>query len=173
MSMPQHTEQSVKPIKFWSSDQSKDSNYLQSRVIKTIRDAKNCICVQVYKFSSDDVKNELVDAHSQGCTVKVLLDKKATKGPQEDIANMLHREGIDVRLDLDCQKAHVKVLIIDKKVVLTGSYNLVTRPALKGEEKPRLDNLVEIHDEQVAHQFLEVFYRHWREGLPYKVNKPI
>src|SRR5215212_10017974 len=120
-------EQPDQIIKFWSSDQSEDPNYLQSKVIEPIRNAKSSIYVQAYKFRSDIIKDELIDAYKHGRIVKVLLDKHETKGPQKHIANGLHREGIDVRRDSDCQKAHVKVLIIDEEVVLTGSYNLVTR----------------------------------------------
>jgi phosphatidylserine/phosphatidylglycerophosphate/cardiolipin synthase-like enzyme len=163
-------EQRAPIIKFWSSDQSEDPNYLQSKIIETIRSAKSSIYVQVYKFRSDNIKDELIDACKQGRTVKVLLDKHETKGPQKHIANGLQREGIGVRLDSDCQKAHVKVLIIDKKVVLTGSFNLNRREKV-GAKRPQLDNLVEIHDVQVARQFLEVFDNHWLKGRPHKANK--
>jgi phosphatidylserine/phosphatidylglycerophosphate/cardiolipin synthase-like enzyme len=165
-------EQRAQIIKLWSSDQSEDPNYLQSKVIETIRSAKSCIYVQVYKFRSDNIKDELIDACKQGRTVKVLLDKHETKGkgPQKHIANGLQREGIGVRLDSDCQKAHVKVLIIDKKVVLTGSFNLNRREKVDSK-RPQLDNLVEIHDVQVARQFLDVFDNHWEKGRPHKANK--
>ena len=160
-------EQPDQIIKFWSSDQSEDPNYLQSKVIETIRSAKSSIYVQVYKFRSDIIKDELIDAYKHGRIVKVLLDKHETKGPQKHIANGLHREGIDVRRDSDCQKAHVKVLIIDKKVVLTGSFNLNRREKVD-TKRPQLDNLVEIHDVQVARQFLDVFDNHWQKGRPHK-----
>ena len=53
---------------------------------------------------------------------------------------------------------HHKVFIIDRKVVTTGSMN----PTSNGNEKNN-ENLIIIHDEAIAKDYLNEFFKVWGE----------
>jgi len=132
---------------------------LEDEVIEAIEQAESSVHVHVYKLRSKKIKNALLDAHHKGKTVKVLLDYRETtfKKKQNKIANEMIEMNMQVKLEPEARKAHVKVIIIDKKKVITGSYNLISRK----KNDNRLDNLIAIEDPQVALDFLSVFDRHF------------
>ena len=53
----------------------------------------------------------------------------------------------------------LKVMIIDEEIVVTGSYNFSYSAQEKNDE-----NTLVIHDEQVAAEFLEEFYKIYAEA---------
>jgi phosphatidylserine/phosphatidylglycerophosphate/cardiolipin synthase-like enzyme len=68
--------------------------------------------------------------------------------------------GLDVRLDGNQGQMHHKVIIIDERIVITGSYNFSSSAETRNDE-----NLLIIHSAEIAHPFLEEFQRVFRQGL--------
>jgi phosphatidylserine/phosphatidylglycerophosphate/cardiolipin synthase-like enzyme len=62
--------------------------------------------------------------------------------------------GLDIRLDTSPGRMHHKVMIIDREIVVTGSFNF-TRTA----ERDNDENILIVHDVDLTHQFLIEFER--------------
>ena len=60
--------------------------------------------------------------------------------------------GLNVFLDAHPEKLHHKVLIIDDRIVLTGSYNLTRSAEIQNDE-----NTLVIHNPEIAQVFLGEF----------------
>jgi phosphatidylserine/phosphatidylglycerophosphate/cardiolipin synthase-like enzyme len=66
----------------------------------------------------------------------------------------LREAGLDVRLDGNPYHMHHKVIIIDGQIVITGSYNFS-----RSAEESNDENVLVIHSQAVAAQFLAEFQR--------------
>ena len=63
-------------------------------------------------------------------------------------------EGIPVKLDKNRYKMHHKVLIIDGRLLMTGSYNF-TKSANRNND----ENVLIIDSEEIVGEYLKEFYR--------------
>jgi phosphatidylserine/phosphatidylglycerophosphate/cardiolipin synthase-like enzyme len=66
-------------------------------------------------------------------------------------------DGIAVRLDGNRYGMHHKVIIIDGRIVVTGSYNFSNNAKTRNDE-----NTLIIHDPEIAEFYREEFARVWR-----------
>jgi len=63
-------------------------------------------------------------------------------------------QNIEVRLDANPHNLHHKVIVIDGRTVITGSYNFSRSAETRNDE-----NVVVLHDADVAASYLEEFER--------------
>lgn len=131
-----------------------------SLVVNTIRDAKKSILVQAYSFTSAPIAKALVDAHKRGIKVKVILDK-SQKTAKYSSSTMLQNYQIPTWIDYKVAIAHNKVIIIDGKTVITGSFNFTKAAQLRNAE-----NLLVIHDENIAKRYAENWMSRERQSRP-------
>lgn len=82
------------------------------------------ISIAVYAFSAKRLANALVKAAKRGVKVRIILDKKnADKSYSLD--EWLIAQGIEVRfLYVKGGSMHHKFMVVDRKALMTGSYNL-------------------------------------------------
>ena len=66
----------------------------------------------------------------------------------------LRAGGVDVLLDGNCYILHHKVIIIDQRTVITGSYNFTSSAEQSNDE-----NLVIVDDSALARAYLDEFER--------------
>jgi phosphatidylserine/phosphatidylglycerophosphate/cardiolipin synthase-like enzyme len=124
-------------------------------IIGELHGAKSTVLVQAYSFTSAPIAKALLDAHNRRVKVEVLLDKsQAGKKGGYSPATLLFNQGIPVKIDAAHAIAHNKVMVIDGKIVITGSFNF-TRAA----EEKNAENLLIIHDRRLA----ELYSKNWQE----------
>jgi phosphatidylserine/phosphatidylglycerophosphate/cardiolipin synthase-like enzyme len=97
-------------------------------IVNAINDAKQSILVQAYSFTSRPIGRALLDAKDRGVSIKIILDKSQYRENGYSSAKFFQHHGIPVWLDNNVAIAHNKVIIIDNRVVITGSFNF-TRAA--------------------------------------------
>lgn len=126
-----------------------------SRIVNVIKNAKGSVKGAFFTFTNEKIADELLKAQSRGVDVEVLIE-----GRQRNVKNSQYQRlkdfGLDIRLDSNKYTMHHKVLIIDGKIVVTGSFN----PTLSADTKND-ENLLIIHDEKIAGEFLGEFGRLW------------
>jgi phosphatidylserine/phosphatidylglycerophosphate/cardiolipin synthase-like enzyme len=127
----------------------------ESRIIEEISSAEKNIRVQMYLFTSKPICDALVAAKKRGVAVQVILDKS-----QEKMSfgrwPVLKRGGVQVYFDRDHEIANSKIILIDQRAILTGSYNLT-----QAAEEKNSENLVVIeNDEELFEKFLANFEKH-------------
>jgi len=118
-------------------------------VVKTINDAKQSVYVQAYSFTSAPIAGALVSAKRRGLDVKVLLDKSQIKNNKYSSAKFLMNNGIETWIDYRPAIAHNKVILIDHKIVITGSFNFT-----QAAQKRNAENLIIIDDKNLSKTYL-------------------
>jgi phosphatidylserine/phosphatidylglycerophosphate/cardiolipin synthase-like enzyme len=91
-------------------------------IVSEINNAKKEILVQAYVFTSLPIADALIDAKNRGVSITIVADGSAVNANGSKI-NLLFDALIPVFLDKVHSIAHNKVIIIDKKILITGSFN--------------------------------------------------
>ena len=116
--------------------------------------ATNNIRVLAYSFTSEPIAGALVAAHKRGIDVAVILDKDQRTAKYSE-ADFLSHAGIKTLIDSRHAIAHNKVIIIDRQVVITGSFNFT-----KAAEEHNAENLLVIRDAILAARYAQDWQRH-------------
>lgn len=114
-------------------------------VIDALENAKFSIDVMTFSFTDDDIGDLLLDKAKE-IDVKVIFDPRKDKYSEYDKLKSFSK----------IRKVHHKVFIIDKEIVITGSYN----PTRNGNERND-ENIVIIQSEEVSNLFSKEFDRIW------------
>jgi phosphatidylserine/phosphatidylglycerophosphate/cardiolipin synthase-like enzyme len=91
-------------------------------VVQQLKRARREILVQAYSFTSEPITAALVEAKKRGVHVDILLDHSNEKEQYSDL-NAFLEHGLAPLIDANHSIAHNKVMVIDKKVLITGSFN--------------------------------------------------
>jgi phosphatidylserine/phosphatidylglycerophosphate/cardiolipin synthase-like enzyme len=130
-------------------------------IIKQIDDAKSEILVQAYSFTSTPIAKALLEAHKRGVNVEVILDK-SQKSQKYSGATFLANSRIPTFIDSSHAIAHNKIMIIDRKIVITGSFNFT-----KAAESKNAENLLILQSPELAKLYTENWYHHKEHSEPY------
>lgn len=123
------------------------------KIIEEINNAKTTIYVQAYAFTSKSIADGLINAHLRGVKVSVILDRSniASKGYSK--FKDLKEAGIDITIDIVPGIAHNKIMIIDEKKVITGSFNFTD-----AANKRNSENVIIIEDKETVKQYINNWY---------------
>lgn len=103
-----------------------------SHILREIDQAKKELLVAVYAFTNDDLANALVQAKKRGLVVQIVVDREFDAGNEKSKTKFLEAEKIPLRRvsggkttsqERDSGLMHQKFAVIDRRIVLTGSYN--------------------------------------------------
>ncbi len=130
-------------------------------VVDALAQAKTTVKVQAYSFTSAPIAKALVDAHKRGVRVEVILDK-SQRTEKYSAADFLAHAGIPTRIDAQHAIAHSKVMVIDRAVVLTGSFNFT-----KAAETQNAENLLVIRSTELAARYVKNWEAHAAQSEPY------
>ncbi len=127
----------------------------QDAVVREISRARREILVMAYSFTNDAITSALVEAKKRGLTVDILLDHSNEKERYTELHVFL-QHGLDPHIDADHPIAHNKIIIIDRRTIITGSFNFTNQA-----EHENAENLLVIkgHPELPGH-YRENFYKH-------------
>jgi len=123
-------------------------------IVDALDGATNSVFVQAYSFTSEPIAAALARAKRRGVDVQVLLDK-SQKEHKQTKAPVLVRAGVRVWIDDKHAIAHNKVMIIDRKIVVTGSFNFTT-----SAEDRNAENLLIVKDPNLAARYLANWESH-------------
>ena len=130
-------------------------------IINEIEQAKTEIRVQAYSFTSAPIAKALLKAHKRGINVQVILDK-SQKSQKYTSATFLINSGIPTYIDSKHAIAHNKIMIIDKEIVITGSFNFT-----KAAEEKNAENLLIITSKELSGQYSENWKNHFEHAEKY------
>ena len=120
-----------------------------SLIAQQISQAKKSIFVQAYGLTSDMIIHQLKNAHARGVKVRILLDG-GNLSDNQDIFEELKKIGIKVYYDKMIGIAHNKVMIIDQKKLITGSFNFTN-----AADKRNAENVLLIDDANLAKLYID------------------
>jgi phosphatidylserine/phosphatidylglycerophosphate/cardiolipin synthase-like enzyme len=130
-------------------------------IVKALDNAKRTILVQAYSFTSAPIAKALLDAHTRGVQVQVILDK-SQRTQKYSSADFLANQGLPTSIDAQHAISHNKVIITDGETVLTGSFNFT-----KAAQEKNAENLLIIKDPALAAQYTQNWQAHEQHSQPY------
>ena len=131
-------------------------------ILSQINQAKTEILLQAYSFTSKPIAQALIRAHKRGVKISAVLDK-SNRSQKYSAATFLKNMGIPVFIDDKHAIAHNKIMIIDNRVVITGSFNFT-----KAAENKNAENLLILDDlPDLTRAYRENFQNHLRHAVAY------
>lgn len=112
-------------------------------IVQALNGAQAQVQVQQYQLTEPSIIAALIRARKRGVRVQALFDKSVGQA-----ANTLRAAGITVLYD-PVHIAHNKVLIIDGKLVIGGSFNLT-----KNANRKNCENAIFLDDPLVIRRFI-------------------
>jgi len=132
---------------------SPDDHFRTQHLIPLLQAAKQSVHFMAFAFTSSDISNTLSHLKQQGVEIKGVVDSSqagASAAQYDDLKN----KGIDVLLDGNPKILHHKVMIIDQRYVVTGSYNFSQNAETRNDE-----NSVIIDNTALAARYEQEFRR--------------
>ena len=126
------------------------------RLIELVQDAQEEILFMAFSFTDDDLAQAILDRASEGVVIAGVLDKSQALSNTGGEYTHLLENGINVRLDDNQHGMHHKVIIIDERIVVTGSYNFSNNAKTRNDE-----NTLIIHSPQISTLYRDEFARVW------------
>ncbi len=134
---------------------------VRARLVELLNAAQRSIYFLAYSFTSDPLGEAIRAKAASGLTVAGVMeaDQVATNTGTE--YDPFLQAGLNVLLDANDDLMHHKVFIIDESIVVTGSYNFSS-----GAEQRNDENVIVIHNADVAAAFMEEFWRVYNRARP-------
>lgn len=105
-------------------------------IVNEINSARTEILLQAYSFTSKPIAKALVDAKKRGVRIEAVLDKSQRREKYSS-ADFVAHAGIPTYIDDRHAIAHNKIIVIDRGVLITGSFNFT-----KAAEERNAENLL-------------------------------
>ena len=128
-------------------------------IVESIDKAKKEVLVQAYAFTSCPIIQAIGRAKERNLTVRVLLDRSNEWKRYVGAIAYLREHGIEPKIDHETSTkskgrgiAHIKAVIIDRRVLLTGSFNFS-----KSAQDRNVENLLIVRRRQTVREHLLQF----------------
>ena len=128
-------------------------DFCEARVANTIKKAKKSVHFMIFTFTSEPIGDALL--FLENVTINGVFEKRQAASRYSQFGRMKDF-GVDVKVDTNPKTMHHKTLIIDEKIVITGSYNPTNAANTKNDE-----NVLIIYDEDISQKYLDEFYSLW------------
>lgn len=129
------------------------------KIRRILAQAKQSIHLQACSFSQSVLVKDLIDAARRGVKVILIFDKSQRTAKYTKV-NLFKGTRIQVFFDDKPAIAHNKVIIVDDKIVVTGSYNFTQAAETKNAE-----NLLMINCPKIAAIYEQNFQNRLKESV--------
>ncbi|REB05496.1 DUF1669 domain-containing protein [Sporosarcina sp. BI001-red] len=135
------------------------ANDPKTLLLDTISAATKTIDIAIYNFEDPEIAQTLFEAIDRGVKVRVLTDsEKAQKKSRAKLLDRLTAKQIDVKI-VTSKKMHLKMTLVDGRLVAMGSYNFTEDSATENMEQ-----LIVITDKELAKKWTDVFNKVWGQS---------
>ena len=129
----------------------------QLKVTNMIIQAKKTLDVCMFTMTNDKLYKAVLDAKKNGVNVRIITDDECVKQLGSDIYKLVIN-GVPVKTDDNAQyHMHHKFVIIDSKVLLTGSFNWTVQAVKNNNE-----NVLMLYNIDIANEYTNEFNRLWK-----------
>jgi phosphatidylserine/phosphatidylglycerophosphate/cardiolipin synthase-like enzyme len=132
-----------------------------AHILALLQQANDSIFFMAYSFTSNDLGAAIIQRAANGLTVAGVMDDGQINSNQGTEYDPFMQAGLDVRRGGGPGLMHHKVIIIDRKIVISGSYNFSASAETSNDE-----NIVIIHNADVATLYLDEFQRLYDQAQP-------
>ena len=140
----------------------------EGAIVAKIEAAKQSIYVMAYSFTSVPIAKSLAAAAARKVDVHVILDK-SNEGAKYGASDYIAGRVAEVLCDFVVAIAHNKVMIIDERTVITGSFNFT-----KAAQKSNAENLLILESTDLAKSYRANWERRRAVSRPFvrKADRP-
>lgn len=124
------------------------------RLLELVGEAQQSIFILAYSFTSDELSSAILSRALSGVEVHGVFETSQYSSNLGGDFDRFLAAGLDVHLDGNAQNMHHKVLILDERIVVLGSYNFSSNAEERNDE-----NTLILHSTDIARAFLEEFKR--------------
>ncbi|HOI18902.1 MAG TPA: phospholipase D-like domain-containing protein [Candidatus Woesearchaeota archaeon] len=128
------------------------------KALLNVINGSNEICFATFSFTDEKVAQSLIDVKLSGGEVFGTIEKRNANS-LGSVFSLLNRS-IDVRVDSNPNSMHHKIFVIDKKIVVTGSYNPTKNGNTRNDE-----NMIIIYDNETAIRYYEECINVYESGV--------
>jgi phosphatidylserine/phosphatidylglycerophosphate/cardiolipin synthase-like enzyme len=122
-------------------------------VLQRLAAAKKSVHFMAFSYTSSAIADAMVAKVKAGLPVRGVFESQNAGGTGSAFGR-LRQGSVDVLEDGNCYILHHKVIIIDERTVITGSYNFTN-----SAERDNDENLVIVDDPALARDYLDEFER--------------
>lgn len=128
-------------------------------ILTTIENAKESILVAAYSFTSKPITAALIRAYQKGVDVRIVLDKSQRTAKYSSFLEVKNL-GVPVRINSKYSIMHNKFIIVDSKILQTGSFNYS-----QSAENSNAENVLVISDNtEVVSKYTQKWLELWDEA---------
>lgn len=124
---------------------------------KLIQSAKTSLDIAIFDINLDDLTHEVL-VQSRKIPVRILVDRREAKSGHS-LVKLLEKAGAELRYGHQKGIMHNKFVIVDGKMVETGSFNYTNGAAFKNNE-----NQVYLAAPSIVERYQKRFQKIWAEG---------
>ncbi len=130
---------------------------VRTRIISEINKAQSSIDIAIYNFTTDEIRDALVAARNRGVAIRIVADSSRADGTGSEVG-YLESLGFSLKRSsgVDGGMMYNKYMIIDGRVLLTGSYNWSANA-----EENSFGNALFVQGSPVVRKFIEDFEKIW------------
>ncbi len=130
-------------------------NGVAKALTQEIRKAKKSIYFMAFSFTHDGMGKAMIEKYKDGIQVKGVFEKRGNKKSKYSEYGQLKNAGIQsIQLDRNKYAMHHKVIIIDERVTITGSFNFSNNANKRNDE-----NVLIIDNPRIAKAYIDEFQR--------------
>lgn len=119
--------------------------------------ARETLDISVFTISDDRLSDAIVAAHKRGIQVRLITDNDKAQDQGSDIFKLIDR-GINVRMDNTENHMHHKFAIVDKTILVNGSFNWTRSATVYNQE-----NILVTNEPKLVAAYLGEFDSLWDE----------
>jgi len=119
------------------------------RILELLSGAQTSIAFLAFSFTSDEISLAMLERAEAGVEVYGVFDDSQVRSNTGDEYDRLLQSGLPVYLDANPDKMHHKVIVIDGRIVITGSYNFSRSAETRNDE-----NMLIVFSPEIAGLYL-------------------
>lgn len=147
-----------------SSYFSQDNGNCDQQLVQVINSSKSTLDVAIYSLTKENIVDTIINAKKHGVNVRLITDRIESKSKSESKQLVrLKDTGIPIKVNVHKGLMHMKVSIIDKNIVTTGSYNYTQNATKENDEV-----FVVLRNSNAAQQYENEFERMWNDNTNFK-----
>lgn len=124
-----------------------------AKIIATLATARESVYFLAFALTHDGIGQAVLDRAREGVFVSGVFETSGADDEASEYSTM-KRAGLEVYKDANPYAMHHKVIVVDERVVIVGSFNFS-----RNADESNDENVLIIHDPSLAKQYREEFLR--------------
>ncbi len=130
-------------------------NSCREAIVQQIQSAREQVDICVFTISDDRITEAILKAHERDINVRVISDNDKSHDRGSDIERM-REAGLALRLDNSPYHMHHKFALVDRRLLINGSFNWTRSASTKNQE-----NIVLTQEPELLNEFGALFEQLW------------